>query len=698
MKRSRRDKRPKKRVRAPKRETKAATLVGELKLHRDGYGFVIADKLGVEDVFVPARFIGDALHTDLVEVKIKPGRGGKQEGVITKIVERRVKKLVGRLENYGKGFRVVALDNRVRRQVKVLPKDTQSASHGEDVVVIITGYPEGDKPMCGVVEKTLEGRGTIDGEEEVIITHHQLPTHFPKAVEEEARRIAEQSTVPVSRHLRGVPRATSKESETGRKDLTNIPFITIDGESAQDFDDAIAAKRLPNGMMRLWVSIADVSHYVKPGSLIDREAYERATSTYFPQRCLSMLPEVLSNDLCSLRPGMKRFTMTAELDIDTQGKVMRRDFYRSVIKSHRRMTYKEIKQILVEEDPVVCEAHVELIEPIRVMEDCFKRLRVMRLERGSLDFDLPEPEIIMDLEGDIDTIVRAERHIGHMMIEEFMIAANEAVAEALTKAGNGCIYRVHEHPAPEKIREFAQFVHNMGIHIRLSERVPPKKLAKVIEKVRDHPEERIVNHKLLRSMAQAVYSPENLGHYGLASTCYCHFTSPIRRYPDLVVHRLLTAAIADSYDRTNVLSYSRKDEQEQRRSKVRKNERTKVRGLAQIAEHCSRRERRSMEAERQMAKLYAALFMRDHVGSTFDGVVSHIAKFGFFVELIDYFVEGVVPLASLEDDYYRFDEQAMRLVGKRSKRIIRIGDSVRITVEKVSITDKEIDFELVNHG
>lgn len=671
MRRSRGNKRPQKRGRSGKKErgqkkvqpakatskSKAPTLVGELKLHRDGYGFVIADKLGVEDVFVPARFIGDALHTDLVEVKIKPGRGGKHEGVITKIVERRVKKLVGRLENYGKGFRVIALDNRVRRQVKVLPKDTQSASHGEDVVVIITDYPEGDKPMCGVVEKTLEGRGTIDGEEEVIITHHQLPTHFPSRVEEEAKRIAA---------------ANDFDDAAGRKDLTDIPFITIDGESAQDFDDAIAAKRLPNSMMRLWVSIADVSHYVKPGSLIDREAYERATSTYFPQKCLSMLPEVLSNDLCSLRPDVKRFTMTAELDIDTQGKVMRRDFYRSVIKSHRRMTYKEIKQILVEEDPVVCEAHEELIEPIRVLEDCFKRLRAMRLERGSLDFDLPEPEIIMDLEGDIDTIVRAERHIGHMMIEEFMIAANEAVAEALTKAGNGCIYRVHEHPAPEKIREFAQFVHNMGIHIRLSERVPPKKLAKVIEKVRDHPEERIVNHKLLRSMAQAVYSPENLGHYGLASTCYCHFTSPIRRYPDLVVHRLLTTALAG--------------------------QKGKVRGLAQIAEHCSRRERRSMEAERQMAKLYAALFMRDHVGSTFDGVVSHIAKFGFFVELIDYFVEGVVPLASLEDDYYRFDEQAMRLVGKRSKRIIRIGDSVRITVEKVSITDKEIDFELVNHG
>lgn len=656
---------------AQPKQAKAPTLVGELKLHRDGYGFVIADKPGVEDVFVPARFMGDALHTDVVEVKIKPGRGDKLEGVITKIVERRVKKLVGRLENFGKGFRVVALDNRVRRQVKILPKDTQGASHGEEVVVIITDYPQGDKPMCGVVEKVLEGRGTISAEEEVIITHHQLPNHFPPSVEEEAKRVAAEN---------------SFNDTAGRKDLTHIPFITIDGESAQDFDDAVAAKHLKDGTIRLWVSIADVSHYVRPGTDIDREAYERSTSTYFPQKCIPMLPEVLSNDLCSLRPDVKRFTVTAEVDIDQYGKVVRRDFYRSVIKSHRRMTYKEIKQLLVEHDPVVCDVHKELVEPVNILEDCYKRLRAMRLERGSLDFDLPEPEIIMDLQGDIDTIVRAERHVGHMMIEEFMIAANEAVAEKLTAAGIGCIYRVHEHPSADKIREFAQFVHNMGINIRLDERVPPKKLAKVIEKVRGHPEERIVNHKLLRSMAQAVYSPENLGHYGLASACYCHFTSPIRRYPDLVVHRLLAHVISrgtrgKGRGKRGVSSIVHRQS-----------------SLAGIAEHCSRRERRSMEAERQMAKLYAALFMRDHIGTKFDGIVSHIAKFGFFVELIDYFVEGVVPLESLDDDHYRFDEQAMRLVGKRSKRIIRIGDSVRINVENVSISDREIDFELVDEG
>jgi ribonuclease R len=329
----------------------------------------------------------------------------------------------------------------------------------------------------------------------------------------------------------------------------------------------------------------------------------------------------------------------------------------------------------VEKDKSVRQIHEELIPGIELMEECFNRLRQMRLARGSLDFDLPEPEILMDLEGEIDNIVRAERHVGHMMIEEFMIAANEAVAEFLTGKKVGCIYRVHESPRKDSLKEFAIFAHNLGLRVRLGEKVPPRKLAKVIEQVRGRPEERVVNHKLLRSMQQAVYSPENIGHYGLASSCYCHFTSPIRRYPDLVVHRLLGAAF------TNEPTYQR----------------TNVRGLKEIAEHTSRRERAAMQAEREMAKLYAALFMRDRIGDEFEGVVSHITKFGFFVELTEYFVEGVVHLTSLADDFYRFDEQGMRLVGKKHKKIIRIGDHVKVRVEEVRVADKEVNFELLDH-
>lgn len=662
MKRTKRKQAPRRKGRPGKSTRKRIDVdtkksVGELRLHRDGYGFVIADKPGTEDVFVPARFIGDALHTDVVEVAVTKGRGEKLEGRVTNIVERRVKRLVGRLEQMGKAFRVVALDSRVRRCVTVPSKYLSAARHGQDVVVQITDYPQGDKPMQGVVEKILTGRGALDSEEEVIITNHQLPTGFAPDVEEEAKRLYE---------------SASMEASDTRRDLTDIPFITIDGESARDFDDAVAAKRLKGGLMRLWVSIADVSHFVQPGSIIDREAYARATSVYFPHKCLPMLPEVLSNDLCSLRPDCERLTMTAQLDIDAKGSVVRREVYHSVIRSRRRMTYTEIKKILVEKDEAVCDAHAELLGGIRLLEECYGRLRGKRLLRGSLDFDLPEPEIIIDLEGDIENIVRAERHVGHMMIEEFMVAANEAVAEALTDAGAGCIYRVHEPPAKDKLREFSVFMHNLGFKVSLGEEVPPKKLASIIEKVRGHAEERVINHKLLRSMSQAVYSPENLGHYGLASTCYCHFTSPIRRYPDLVVHRLLTQLM------------------------WRKKPRGTKQALDEIAEHTSRRERIAMQAEREMAKLYAALFMRDHIGESFDGVVAHVGKFGFFVELNEFFVEGIVPIASLTDDRYRFDEHGMRLVGGRRKRIIRIGDPVTIEVYDVRAEEKEIVFELLD--
>ncbi len=662
MKRSRRHsaennrKRPGKNTRERARTTTTAgsstmpdTFTGELRMHRDGYGFVVADRLGVEDVFVPAPHLINAMHTDIVEVRVLPGRGGRFEGRVLRVVERRMKRVVGRLEQAGKAYRVVASDNRVRRQVLIPQNALHGARHNQDVVALITEYPEGDQPMRGEVERVIAERGSLGAEEQVIIAQHQLPIAFPAEVEAEARAI----------HAKGV-------TSEGRRDLTDIPFITIDGESARDFDDAVAVRRVGEGTIRLWVSIADVSHYVTPGSAIDREAYARGTSVYFPRICLPMLPEALSNELCSLKADCPRLTLTAELDIAPDGTVIRRVFYRSVITSRRRMTYTEIKKILIDKDRAVTTAHEELVPGIRLMQECFDRLRAKRLARGSLDFDLPEPEIVIDLSGDIENIVRAERHVGHMMIEEFMIAANEAVAEFLTESGRGCIYRVHEAPKTDKLKEFSMFAHNLGLNVHLGANVPPKNLARVIEQVRGKPEERLVNHKLLRSMAQAVYSPENIGHYGLASTCYCHFTSPIRRYPDLVVHRLMTAILEQGSVR--------------------------MAALAGIAEHCSRRERVAMTTERETAKLYASYFMRDRIGEEFEGVIAHIAKFGFFVELEKFFVEGVVYLASMEDDFYRFDEQGMRLVGRKGKEVLRIGDRVKVVVEDVNVLEREVVF------
>lgn len=637
--------------------------IGELKLHRDGYGFVIADKAGQGDVFIPARCVGDALHTDVVEVRVVPGSGELLEGRITKIVERRVKQMVGRFERHGRVCQVIADDRRVRHRIVVPDDKIGGARHNDNVIVRILRYPQGGRPMLGSVTAVLGERGDEATEKAAVIARHQLERGFS------AKAIAEaKAAYPVFSTEGG--RGTKDE---GRADLRDISFVTIDGETAKDFDDAVAVKELGGGNMRLWVSIADVSFFAHPQSALDGEAYERGTSVYFPGDCIPMLPEALSNDLCSLRPKEDRFTVTAEMDIDVDGRVAASRFYRSVIRSRERMTYTSIKRILVERSDDERARYRELVPQFELMEKLFSRLKARRSRRGSIDFDLPEPEIVIDMQGEIADIVRAERHVGHMMIEEFMIVANEAVARFLTDHGASCIYRVHESPPAGKLREFAILLSNLGIKSHIKPGVAPGKLAKVVEMVRNRPEERLVNHMLLRSMAQAVYSPENIGHYGLASRCYCHFTSPIRRYPDLVVHRLLTRVI----DEGRPMSHG------------------SVKRLREIAEHCSRRERIAMEAEREMAKLHAAMFMQGQVGQEFDGIISHVTKFGFFVELVEFFVEGLVRISSLDDDRYSFQADGCVIKGKRSRRAFRIGDRVRIEVEEVDIPNREIVFLLV---
>lgn len=633
---------------------KGKRATGELKMHRDGYGFVITGKADDEDVFIPARFIGDALHTDLVQVSVIPGRKGKQEGRINKVLERGVKELVGRLEKAGRHFRVIADDLRVRRIVKISDDKLGGAKHGQNVIVKIIKYPKGDRPMEGEIIRVLGSRGEIDTEIETVIVHHQLPTVFNKKV------LGEADACTVLIH----------KEDSIRKDLQHINFVTIDGETARDFDDAVAVSKMDKDLIRLWVSIADVSHFVSEHSALDREAFRRGNSVYFPDDCLPMLPEQLSNDLCSLKPKVVRFTMTAEMDIDQNGKVVRYDIYPSIIKSRERMTYTAMKKILVERDEKACEHYQELLDDFELMEQCFERLHKKRLSRGSIDFDLPEPQIMLDLTGGIEGVIKAERHVGHMMIEEFMIEANETVAEFLTRRGAGCIYRIHERPQAKKIYELSIFLQSLGYDFKLGQHVPPKKLASIVDQVKGTPEERLINTSLLRSLAQAVYSEKNVGHYGLASKCYCHFTSPIRRYPDLIVHRLLKRTL-----------------------KLAKGGR--IGDLKEIAEHCSRRERVAMEAERETVKLYLAHFMQSKIGETFDGIISHVTKFGFFVELKDYFVEGVVRKESLQFDRYTFDEKSYQLEGKKRKKTYRIGDPVRVVVEDVNIPNREITFSLI---
>jgi len=427
-------------------------------------------------------------------------------------------------------------------------------------------------------------------------------------------------------------------------------------------------------MVRLWVSIADVSHYVRPGSPLDREAYLRGTSVYFPDRCLPMLPEELSNGICSLVPGEDRLTMTAELLFGRDGGLRDACFYPSVIRSVARLTYTLVEKIVMQHDVESCAAHRDQVPVLLLMKELALRLMVVRRRRGSIDFDLPEPEIILNLQGETEGIVRSERLLAHRIIEEFMLAANEAVATAIAARGVPSLYRIHEPPDPGKIGEFREFIYNFGYRLPGSgdEPLTPGALQQLLDEAEGRPEERLINEVLLRCMKQARYSAEQSGHFGLASACYTHFTSPIRRYPDLVVHRILRRVL---------------------HGPVSDDERQRLAGeLPETAAQASRRERVAMEAEREIVDLKKAQFMLSRLGEEYDGIITGIANFGFFVELVEYFVDGMVPVAMLRNDYYQYVEKEHLLVGSRTGDRFRIGDPVRVRVARVDLERRRIEF------
>jgi len=446
---------------------------------------------------------------------------------------------------------------------------------------------------------------------------------------------------------------------------------------------APASTSADGGAIHVWVAIADVSAYVVPGSAMDREAYARATSVYFPGRVLPMLPEVLSNGLCSLRPNEDRLTLVAEFLVHPNGDVSHEKFYPATICSQARLTYQLVRRMVVDREPIIRSEYEPLLPSLELLSKAARYLKEARGRRGNIDFDLPEPEIVLDLTGGIENILKRGRDWSHQIIEHLMIAANEAVARFLTKQKQLCVYRVHEGPDVNKIRNFhnvAQILGSKGPFL-----MPPQgiHLNKIVSGFEGKPAERLVNTLLLRSMSQAVYTFENLGHFGLASECYCHFTSPIRRYPDLMVHRALKSTLVRSYDRTLV-----------KKEKI-SNERTSVPEYQSTSpDHCSRMERRSMEAEREMLKLHSALFMQDKVGEVFEGIVSHITRFGLFLELKDYFVEGLLPVENLTDDFYVFDETHLKYTGKRRKKTYQIGTPMTLQLVEVNLTDRQIRFGL----
>ncbi|MBI5587214.1 MAG: ribonuclease R [Deltaproteobacteria bacterium] len=635
--------------------SKMNLVTGELICHPDGFGFVRPEE-GGEDIFINQRRLAGAMHGDSVVARVEGFKDrGKREGKVIRIVKRAHKVITGRFER-GKGFGVVVpSDERILERIVIPPRETRGAVEGTIVTVEITRWPGPDTVPAGKILELLGDPDDPDVEAEVILKKFGLPNRFPAAVVHE---------------VKGIPTAVLEKEIEGRVDLRDKTTITIDGETARDFDDAVSIDRTGHGY-RLRVSIADVSHYVKEGTGVDTEAYARSTSVYFPDRCVPMLPEALSNGICSLNPDVERLTMTAELEFDSGGHVTKKRFYESVIKSAERMTYTNVKKLLHNEDPALTIRYSGILDDLRLMAELAEKLTEGRKEAGSIDFDLPEPQIIIDIEGNVEDIVRSERNVAHRLIEEFMLAVNKAVAEEFSHRDLPFLYRVHDEPDEESVRDFAEFVAGFGLHFKPG---GPKAFQKVLKSVEGKSEERLVNHVLLRSMKQAVYSEENVGHFGLAFKDYAHFTSPIRRYPDLIVHRLLKLLIHGKYTR-----------------EVRDRVETL---LPEMAGHTSARERKAMEAEREIADLKKCQFMRDKAGESFEGFITGVTSFGLFVELKDYFVEGLIHVSTLLDDYYIFDGKRHALTGESTKRAFRLGDPAKVTITKVDLERRRIDLVL----
>ena len=638
-------------------------ITGKIEIHDRGFGFLIPDIEGIKDLFIAKTNLMGAMNGDRVVAKIiKEGRNGKRtEGIIINIVERVNKNIVGIYEdNKSFGF-VLPEDKRIQNDIFISKKDRNGAKKGQIVMVEITRWPDGKrKNPEGKVVEILGRPGDKGIDIDIIIRKYNLPEDFPPSVLNSALDIEDFIT---------------EDEIKGRLDLRNIKMVTIDGEDAKDLDDAVSIERLENGNFKLGVHIADVTHYVKERSVIDKEAFKRATSVYLIDRVIPMLPKKLSNGICSLNPKVDRLTLSCIMEVNRQGKVVNHTIAQSVIKTNERMTYTDVTKILRDNDAELIERYKDLVDDFKAMEELCKILRKKRLDRGAIDFDFEECKIILDEKGKPIDIKPYERAIANRMIEEFMLLANETVAEHMEKLKVPFVYRIHENPNAEKLEKFKAFIYNLGYNdITWGEEVNPKALQRVLDKFKGENEETIISTLLLRSMMQARYSPECAGHFGLAADYYCHFTSPIRRYPDLQIHRIIK-------------EYLNKELTENRSKKL-------VSIVDSAAKQSSEMERVAQEAEREVDDLKKAEYMKDRIGEIFEGMISSVTGFGAFVELPNT-IEGLVHITSFRDDYYIYDEDRLILIGERNKKIYRLGDKLKVLCSKVDILSREIYFEIV---
>jgi ribonuclease R len=639
--------------------------VGRLQTHRAGYGFVAPERPldGGGDIYISGPHLNEAMHGDRVVARIERIKdGGRAEGRIIRILERSNEWIVGRYDRAddGMGY-VVPFDRRVLMDIFVPPGQEGGASPGEMVVVELTRWPTSTRGAIGRVAEVL---GDIDApgvDTEIIIRKYGIPDAHPDDAVAEARRLGG-----------AVPERETRE----RTDFRSLPTVTIDGEHARDFDDAITIEKLPNGNFWLGVHIADVSHYVREGSALDREAYARGTSVYFPERAVHMFPSELATGLCSLNPHVDRLVQSCLMEVDRRGQVVRREFHDGVINSDERMTYTAVNAILTDRDPEMMKRYAALVPMFEQMRELFQILNEARRRRGSIDFDLHEAEVIMDEGGMVEDIIALERNVAHRLIEEFMLLANETVASYLESQEAPALYRIHEEPDTLKVARFEEFISGFGYSLAAPlGALRPRHFQKLIERIHGRPEEKPIAFLMLRTMQKARYAPENLGHFGLAAASYTHFTSPIRRYPDLMVHRALRGA------RHGLLTGEARDEV--------------IEELPEAGRHTSEMERRAEEAERELLQWRKVKFMADKVGDEFEGYVTGVAAFGLFIELIEHFVEGLVHVSTMADDYYRFVESAHLLRGENTHKVYRLGDRVRVQVLRVNMEIRQVDLGLV---
>ncbi len=688
---------------------KAGLVMGKVMGHRDGFGFVLRD--GDDDVFLSNRQMRKVFHGDKVAVQVLGhDRRGRPEGKIVQVLERNTRQVVGRFYDQGgvgsdadnhsghyagdkpgvhakSGFGIVQPDNkRVSHEILIPEEARNGAKHGQFVVVTISTQPNPGKLPMGQVIEVLGDHLAPGMEIEVAIRSHNIPSEWPLEVGVEAKKL---------------PDEVNDADKPRRIDLRHLPFVTIDGEDARDFDDAVYCEKNKNtGGWRLYVAIADVSHYVDVQSALDKEAHQRGNSVYFPGFVVPMLPEKLSNGLCSLNPQVDRLVMVCEMTISKAGKVSGYRFMEGVIHSHARLTYNKVwsmlEQPITEEGATWREHYAELMPHIDGLYQLFKLLREKREERGAMDFDSVETRIEFDANRKIQQIVPTERNDAHMLIEECMLAANVCSANFLKKYKVPALYRVHAGPSAEKVENLSAFLGEIGLSMNAADtslgdaRKPtPKHYQDLLARIQDRPDAHLIQTVLLRSLSQAVYHPENEGHFGLAYPAYTHFTSPIRRYPDLLVHRAIRSVIRSEQECRNATRAEGAEPIPKDRIYP-----YDLQAILALGEHCSMTERRADDATRDVTDFLKCEYIQDRVGDVFEGVISAVTGFGLFVELKDVYVEGLVHVSSLQNDFYQFDSVKHRLIGERTRRSFRLGDSLWVQVTGVDLDERKVDFEL----